>query len=286
VTRRIDVDTEAIIREYQAGLSGTKIARALGVSPIVVYKRLSDSGVQMRPSGAERLVMDAADIAAYVAGESEKSISDRIGWSRRAIRRCLTEAGVAIRGQSEAEKIRWSRMTPEQRERQVVAAHDATRGIAQPFERQVKKAKTIQEKMGNVSPAERRLRSMLDERGMETIPQEAIGPYNCDLGAFPVAVEVWGGGWHWHGRHAARVDERFRYILRAGWHLLVLSIGRDDPLSDELVDYVVTYIDQVRDRPDAIREYHLVWNSGKITTSGRADDAEVSIAKPTWRANN
>jgi hypothetical protein len=124
---------------------------------------------------------------------------------------------------------------------------------------------------------------MLQDRGIPTIAQQAIGPYNCDLGAYPVAVEVFGGGWHWYGDHVAIVPKRFRYILDAGWHILAVKIDAAFPLTSVTADYIAAYIQQARSDPSSRREYRVIRGAGETLASGSADDDQISIV-PTFTA--
>jgi len=141
-------------------------------------------------------------------------------------------------------------------------------------------AKGRQAKATHVSEIELELAGMLSERGIETTPQLAIGPYNCDLAARPVAVEVFGGHWHWHGHHLARVEERFRHLMDAGWNILVIPVNFSSPLTAAVADYAASYIKATRRDPPAICEYRVVWRAGEFATSGCADDDEISIEPP------
>ena len=85
---------------------------------------------------------------------------------------------------------------------------------------------------------------MLVARGITFVPQRAVAQYNIDLAiGDSIAVEVFGGGWHGYGRHAARFEERTRYLLSHGWHQVVIWINprRKDGLNiafDQLMDFV------------------------------------------------
>lgn len=48
-----------------------------------------------------------------------------LGYSRSAIERWMDDYGIERRGRSEAEKLKWQQMTPEERAQQVAAAHEA-----------------------------------------------------------------------------------------------------------------------------------------------------------------
>lgn len=218
-------------------------------------------------------------IGRYLAGESENALAKSFGFSRQVVRRILRQGGIERRGRSEAEALKWARMSPDQRASQVAAAHEATRGSTKSFDSLCRAALSRQRLQSHATDAEWEFARLLANRGLATIPQQAIGAYNCDLGAFPVAVEIFGGNWHWHGRHLARTPERIRYMLDSGWHVLMVHAWPDAgyPLGDEVADHVVAYVEAARRDPAARREYRVIRGAGEILASGSADDDEVSI---------
>ena len=127
---------------------------------------------------------------------------------------------------------------------------------------------------------------MLADRGIKTIPQFPIGRYNCDLATDSIAVEVWGGHWHWHGAHLARTEERFRYIMNRRWNILVVCIQKSFPLTAAVGDYVASYIKTLSSSPPNICEYRVIWGAGEFSTGGRADDDYFSVKPPFTRAHN
>ena len=273
---------EDFIKDYLSEKPLRDLARAYSVHEDVFarYGRALGLGRRGRPSrNLKRRVTtdDAAIVAAYVGGMSENAVAKAFGIQRNSVRLRLQEAGVHIRNSSEAETIKWKQMLPEQRKTRLSRVHDAARGVPVTFAQKVKTALTVQRKGLRTDPLEITLAAMLAERGVETIPQQAIGPYNCDLGAFPVAVEVFGGNWHFTGKHLARKPERFRYILNAGWHILCVWIARGFPLSAESADYVAAFVEQSRRDPTAIREYRMIRGAAQIVLSGRADDDHLAF---------
>jgi len=237
--------------------------------------------IAQQASFKPRLALPVCEIVAlYRTGLSENALAKCFGVSRRAIAARLTAAGVVRRTQSEAERIKWSQMTPTQRRRQIRAAHAAKRGRAVSLETKCKHAITVEKRLLNISPKEIELRHMLLRRGIEVVPQKAIGPYNCDLAAAPVAVEVYGGNWHWYGRHLARTEQRFRYLLDAGWFVYVMVVNQSFPLTGAGADHLVAYIQQVRRNKAARTEYRVVWGAGEFVVSGSADDEHITIIPP------
>lgn len=304
--KRLSIDAAHAISEYGTGRSISEIARELGVCNQVVRRTLFDAGTPLRGQAvasqlrmsrrtaaevlahrqtcallgeARRTSLPVAEIAErYGAGWSENAIAEFYGCARSAIRPRLIRAGVPIRNHAAAETLKWSTMDAAARKRQVSAANAAARGRQHTIAEKIQRARVVEAKALHRSPAEINLAAMLLARGIETVPQQAIGPYNCDLGAAPVAVEVFGGEWHWSGRHLLRTPRRFRYILKAGWHILVMHVTpKRFPLTEWTADYVAAYVKSMRSEPSTRCEYRVVRATGELLASGSVDDEKISI---------
>ena len=225
-------------------------------------------------------------VTLYNAGTSINALAKQFRVSRPTITNRLELTGIKLRNQSESETLKWNKMSPEMRENQVEAAHEASKGRVMPIEEKIKRARTVEKRLYNVSPYEITLAEMLLERRIKTIPQKAIGPYNCDLAAFPVAVEVFGGNWHWSGRHLRRIKKRINYILNAGWSVYMIPVTASWPLTDAVADYCAAYIEQARSDKAFTCEYRVVWGAGKFETAGTLDDDDVSIEPPFGRSKD
>lgn len=204
----------------------------------------------------------------YRSGISEQLLASSYGVSRNVIRRRLLELGVKPRAGKEATRLRWEQMTLSQRQRQTAAANRASRGKPKTFEELCLRALTHQSKGLGISLTEQILRDMLLERGVTTIPQQAIGPYNCDLGTEPVAVECFGGNWHFTGRHARREPKRVNYLLDAGWHVLYVHINLRYPLLPAAADYIVAFYQETSSHPAMRREYCMIGGTGEVFFTG------------------
>lgn len=222
----------------------------------------------------------------YVSGWSENRVALHFGYGRRCIRKRLLDSGIHIRNQSEAEALKWSQMSPEQRKKQVKSAHDTAKGRIVSWSTKCKHAKTVELRPSNVSKYEIIVQRKLCVRGIPTIAQMAIGAYNCDIAASPVVVEVWGGNWHFFGNHARRCEERLSYILNCGWFVYILPITKRFPLTEAVTDYLASYIKQIRRDKPSVCEYRMVWGAGDYTTSGCLDNMNFPIVPPfTGRRN-
>ncbi len=220
-------------------------------------------------------------VQAYLSGQPEYKIAQRYHVSRNVIKNRLLRAGVRRRTESEARRLCWQQMTPEQRRNQVKAAHEATKGRKVPLKTLKKIARTREKNaLKHCSKYELQFQKMLEERGIKTVLQKAVGPYNCDLAAYPVAVEIFGGGWHFHGRHALRFEKRIRYFLNHGWSVLIFPISKRFPLTESLADYAASYIERVRRAKAYVCEYRMIWSCPELVTRGSLDGDHLSFIPP------
>jgi hypothetical protein len=172
-------------------------------------------------------------------------------------------------------------MTSIQRKAQVAAANLAATGRTRTESEMCLSAISREANAdAHASGYELRLFDLLRARGILCQKQVAVGPYNCDLAFSPVAVEVWGGGWHFGGRHMARTPKRFRYFMDRGWHIMAVVVNDRFPLTAAVADHVAAYIKQARREPTRVREYRVVWGAGQFTTRGSAEDDEITVKKP------
>lgn len=282
------IDLENAINRYIAGETHDAIWRTSpGVSPERLTKEIIDRGLKRDPkidhsrSGNTRaqnlrrsLGIDDGDvIRRYVGGESEKALAASFGCSRGVIRTLLNESGINPRNRSEGMYMRMAQSTPEQIAALTQAAHDAARGRSPSMEERCKIARSKQVNIYHQSPSERVLLAMLAERGIfDGIPQLAIGPYNVDIGADPVAVEVFGGGWHGFGHHAVSLPKRVNYLFDAGWNVIVVAVTANQvELTERAADEVVAFIEQSRRDPTFRRQYRVIRGSGNATSLFRLD---------------
>ena len=84
------------------------------------YRKSHDGHALVAYVGEDRL-------AELYQDHSEKALAERFGVARTAMKAALEEIGTSRRGQSDAEALKWSQMSDEERRKQVEAAHEATR---------------------------------------------------------------------------------------------------------------------------------------------------------------
>ena len=211
----------------------------------------------------------------YLRGRSTVALARLFRVDRQTIVRRLRSLETARRTMSEVQQLVNAKRPAEERQRIAGAAHDAVRGMRRTPKDLAARARSKEGVPPKKGSYEHRLRQMLAEQGIVTIPQQAIGPYNCDLGAAPVAVEVFGGDWHWTGRHRARLPQRTHHILDSGWHCLVIHVTRKHPLTEATAEYVSTYVKRARRNPAAIREYRMIRSAGQTVAVFRFDGNNI-----------
>lgn len=232
----------------------------------------------------KRIILNPNDfIPDYLAGETIQQIACRYNVSRKVIRKYLINSGIEIRPQGYYIRLRWQQMTPKERELQVSAAHRAALGRTMTTMDLAKAAIGRQRKLSGISDTEKIVAKLLTDRGCAFIQQFAIGPYNCDIAIPPVAVEVFGGAWHWYGQHINRLAKRFRYIMNQGWHILVVTDYGGVAINEATADYIISYVQSARRNPANIREYRVIRGAGQFMAGDSINDDEISIV-PTFTA--
>lgn len=219
-------------------------------------------------------------IREYSAGKSCLQLAREFDVSRGLIKVRLERAGVPVRNHSQAASIQWSNKTPEARKAQTKAANDAARGSKRSFEQLCRRAKANEISQSQVSALEEFISHEMSNRGIRFNPQTAVGPYNCDFTIDSIAVEVFGGGFHFYGRHLARTEERFRYVMDSGYSILAITIDHRFPFTPAVADYLAGEIQKLRRNPPEICQYRVIWGAGDATTGGSCKDKHISIEYP------
>jgi len=160
-------------------------------------------------------------IKRYVAGCSENQVAKECGVSRSVITRWLREAGIVRRGQSDAERIKWSRMTDERRRAQVIRAHAATKGRVRSDAEVSRCAASNFRNQTRKGRGEDAIAAICSGFGIAVEQQYPVGRYNIDVAMHElrVAVEIIG---NWPKRDGGTVPYRKRveHLFDLGWCIL------------------------------------------------------------------
>ena len=283
-------DMDNAVRDYVAGEGCEEVARRYHTAPKTLREILRGRGLWRLPaelmrvrleSQRRRTLISTTDkqmAGLYATGISEKAVAEKFGVSRNLVRRRLLRQGIQPRDQSASMYLRMAQMTAAERSQLAAASHEAVRGRVVSLAEKERHALGVQRTLGNVSPGERFLVAMLKERGVDNlIQQKAIGPYNVDIAAGTVAVEVLGGGWHNSKPHG----KRLRYLLDRGWDVIYIWVdGLWSPLGSGAAEYVVAHLQFRQSHPATRRCYRVIRGSGELVTAGEFDGGDVPDVVP------
>lgn len=264
-TKRPVLDPDDTVRRYKAGETLGQIARDYRTRTSRVRDVLVANGVPIRPPGTrapdESRVPTSEVVKLYGNGMSAEAIAEHIGCAVGTVCNRLHAAGVSMRsGAARVER-----------------AHAAARAKVYTVAERERAARIVEANPSNVSPYEVELRAMLAERGVETVPQKAVGVYNVDLAAAPVAVEIFGGNWHFAKDHR----ERFRYLADRGWASIVVWVDpRQARLFIKAAEQVILLRELARRDPAARGQYWMVRCTGEVCAAGSVYSDDFALVRP------
>jgi very-short-patch-repair endonuclease len=176
-------------------------------------------------------------------------------------------------------------MTPEERQANTKAAHDAVRGMKRTHDDLAKRAlgKERSGKFGSL--AERELYPLLADSGIPVTIQKAVDVYTLDFAlGNTVAVEV--NGRDRKLRYWESVTERTKYLLDLGWNIVYVWATKSRPATRAAADYIIALYEQTSRDPTLRGQYRVIRCDGKLLASGGVNDDEfpgVLTAIPsTW----
>lgn len=290
-------DVTAIVQAYRNGESLSKIRSRFGLSERTMFIILERNGIQPRGRSEQSRIngrkrresrIDAKTVESlYLQGIGIAGIADRFNVAPNVIKRMIEDMGHIPRNRSEQQFARMQRTTKEERILLTENAHKAVRGRPASKESRIKIAETHQSKgYRRNSSLESVFLEMMTERGIDLTQQTAIETYNCDFTIDSIAVEIWGGNWHFTGEHAARFPERTNKIFDSGFDLIILPIYGRYKLTTEIADYLVSFIDELRRNPSSTRKYWVIWGAGEAVVSGGRESINNALVCPFVNRRN
>ena len=231
--------TRELLNDARRLISGgenlTRAARILHVSPGNLSEALKIDGFSIPNNYSHiwnRIVLgDAREdeiCSAYIAGESELSIANRLDVARAVIRKVLLKRKVEIRGRSASMYNRMLQTSEAERKRLTEAAHAAVRGQKRSESEVIRRAQSKEVSKGIlIGFGENDLAQALIDAGFQVTTQKAVDRYNVDIFVHPdIAVELRGKSFSIGSMKKSQGKiEKFRELnLKALW---VFFSGRD-----------------------------------------------------------
>ena len=270
---RVNIDIDHLVNLYNAGESIRSMAKVFECGTHAVTNRLVELGLDTDRRGAD-LDMDEA-VRLYRAGTPKRTLAKQFGVSEMCMINRLRKAGIATENRSDACRTRNARMTAEERSANTKAAHDAVRGTKKTHADLCKRAATKARIAKPGSAAEEALGGRLAAMGLPVSFQRAADKYNIDIAVGDsVAVEV--SGRAKKGVNAERIPERVKYLLDAGWALVLVWARKSQcPISDAAAEYVASLYELVGRDPTARGHYWVIWGDGKLMAERRPYSDEL-----------
>lgn len=235
-------------------------AEQVGVSYPVLCSKLKNMGVKScKRSGNNRIDIPVDEIKSmYESGESENAISKHLGISRAVIRKGIIRAGITPRTQSEAEKLKWSKMSNEARSNQVKYAHDACRGKPRSFSAKCALASARQKIKYDflIGLGEIEFSELLSDRGFDFIAQKAVDTYNVDFAIGNIAVELTADMGRYR-RNNIKENDRVKYLTKRGYSVLAIELDSVRTLVN-CSDYIISTINEMRSLKPIDSQYRVI----------------------------
>lgn len=227
----------------------------------------------------------------YQSGMTLDEVAGRFGTTLGNLSRAFRKRGWPARSGSEAMLLRMRGTPPEERSANATAAHNAVRGMKRSASDLEARAVARQQHGHGISVLDRHFRGLLAQCGGDVEEASlgvAVGPYNVDIAISPaIAVELWGGAWHRGGRAAARHQQRTRYLLDAGWNVVIVECAAECfALSRAAAEYVLTFREGIGSDPAAKRQYRVVRGTGQEIIRGCAECDDFPFKLPNRRSNH
>lgn len=270
-----NLNADHVVKLYKSGLKNHKLAEHLGVTITKLLEFQRSVGLKdgvYAPEVPEIISM-------YESGISENAIAKHFNMGRAAVRKTLIKNSVRIRSQSEAEALKWSRMTKEQRANQVAKAHEATRNLDPSVFKRAAKLQAIAKEntLSKVGFMESEFCDQFEQLGFSVFPQKAFGAYNIDilLDDF-AAIEIHANCCHPHTHRYYR--KRVVNLLKGGYHVIYIkTLANVDP--ERAAKKVASMIDLIRSDNSGICHYGVIRGDGRMIATGCLNGDELSTVK-------
>lgn len=251
-------------RLYGDGRTIKEISEVIGVSRDIIARRLRERGIDPTRNARKRPTHNTLHLCTdsvrsmYENGMSENAVAKAFDVSRNVIRRHLIAAGVPIRTQSQAEALKWSQMTDEQRHNQVSKAHDAVTGMVRTHEEMVARAKA-REKITSehhIGIGEPEFHEFLTNIGRPFTYQKAVDVYNIDFAIGTIAVELTAATARYGVSNTAQ-NERAEKLTNLGYKMLAVVIDDAETLI-QCAEDILAFIDEIDRLEPVSGQYRVI----------------------------
>jgi len=202
----------------------------------------------------------------YNAGMSLNKISKELKMCRWTITEHFRKAGVKLRNQSEAERIRWDEIRGDRQAviRQCSAAWKASKGRVDTIDSKMMRANTRQIRRLGMGKGEVEIFNAIAQMGFSPVAQYAWNAYNIDIAIpkYGIAVEVFGRS---PGSVHDKVVKHIEDLLNGGWTVLMICIFGKHSLNISAVsDNIISFVDLTRRDNTVFGKYGVIGGDGEF----------------------
>lgn len=268
---------------HASGLSTGEIAQEIGKSHHFAESCLLDIGVTPNPSrrSATHLAIGKAKRYEFLTtvkelfedGYSVNAISKKIGKSRQFVNCCLDDMGTKRPDYSEGNRRRAAKMSPEQRRANVANAIATIQHVGRNVVTQQEMSEQKFATGDYIGFGESEVAKRLTNIGINCIQQFPWEGYNIDIMAGNLAVEIHNAT----TRPDATLQRACRIVklISCGYSVLYLWLGRNEVISDNAINEIVSFYNLVSTDPSPVGKYRVIRSNGEIdvTSARHLDDA-------------
>src|SRR5574343_2066919 len=278
MARKIDPShLDHAVEMMRQGKRIPEVCRITGISLSVLYRTAAERGISTARVNVGASLDADSILASYRSGVGCVGIARKLGVSATVIARLLRKLGVHIRNRSEQQQARMDNSTPEQIAHLTRNAHAATK-LRKKTDDEIRKMAATRFRNGTVktSALEEAFDEFMRNRGHNGLRQTPVDKYNADFIFENVAVEIFGGCWHWTGDHLARSKDRIKAFLDSGYHLIIVAC-RSGGIRPVCADKVISLLNEFRRNESAIRHYRMISSNGDEVIRGSSEGDNLTI---------
>ncbi len=213
----------------KSGKNICEVAKIMGINPDHLSKRIRQMSLPIihhyRPPSNRKQLPDKQIISEYVKGDSVLFLSKKYKVSRSVISTRLRENGIQLRNGSNANLIRFSKMTSKKRKQLTKKANKAVRGKSNTKQHLHNISIKIQKTKTRTGIGEKILNDIFIKHGFQTIRQFSFQIYNIDiLVNNSIAVEIINGSYN--PIRKAKTIEKVKNLLKSGYSVFFITFTK------------------------------------------------------------
>jgi transposase len=210
-------------------------------------------------------------IKPYLDGISEQAIARQFGVSRNCIRTAIERCGITPRSRKEANSLRMSKLTKEEKKKLTKNANEKVRNGGFNRQTHLKGAITKQSTGSKIGVYESCFAQWVRE--LNPVQQLAINVYNIDIAVGNLAVEIDSQTAIPH--HCSSTAKRIKHLLSSSFSTLYIRTNCG-PVTKRSADYAISMIEEMRRDPSSFPQHRVIDGSGNLLSAHSLNGDELT----------